>query len=107
MKVYYIDLINFSLFIGTLRFCCLLFILDNRNTLAPYIFVECPKTQVSDCTSSTVFVIIHLLIKSFPICFVCAAPDGSISLKMAASNVKDTARKKNSLTFSPTKLMAL
>jgi len=33
------------------------FILVNRNTLGPYIFVRChrmSKTQVSDCTSSTV-----------------------------------------------------
>ena len=30
------------------------FILVNRHTLGPYIFVGCRKTWVSDCTSSTV-----------------------------------------------------
>jgi len=38
-------------------------ILVNRNTLGPYIFFGCRKTQVSDCTTSTVYAYILYILQ--------------------------------------------
>jgi hypothetical protein len=47
-------------------------IIVNRNTLGPYIFVGCWKTQVSDFTSSTVHIFLFFLLSDLPI--VTVAP---------------------------------